>query len=791
MLVEIVRQTRTTMRWKLTSNLIAVATLVIACTAHHPPDAAGPQDAPTLWYRQPAAQWVEALPVGNGRLGAMVFGGVELERIQLNEDTLWAGGPYDPANPAALGALPEIRRLLAVGDYPKAQALVQEKFMAQPMQQAAYQTVGDLLISMAGSDAVTSYRRELNLDTAIARTEFRLGDTVYVRECLASAVDQVVALRLTAHSARHPDRPARFSFTLAMQTPEHAEAKARAEGELVLHGVNTGFGSVKAALSFEARVRVVQTGGSIDADAAQLHISNATSATILVAAATSFRRYDDVGGDPTERNQRTFDAVQDKSFEALRDAHVADYQRLFRRVTLDLGHTAAAARPTDERVRAADLGQDPALAALYFHYGRYLLISSSRPGTQPTNLQGIWNNSLGPPWGSKYTININTEMNYWPAEVTNLAECAEPLFAMIDDLSHTGAKMAHDQYGAGGWVAHHNTDLWRATGPVDGAFWGMWPCGGAWLCDALWEHYLFGGDQAFLARAYPLMKGSAQFFLDTMVEEPKHHWLVTSPSVSPENAHHAGVSAAMGPTMDEQIVRDLFTHCIASAKILGVDADFAARLEAARARLAPNQIGAQGQLQEWLEDWDAHAPEQQHRHVSHLYGFFPSDQITLRGTPPLAAAVRQTLETRGDISTGWATAWRLNLWARLQDAGHAYRILEGLLGPERTYPNLFDAHPPFQIDGNLGGTAGIAEMLLQSHAGEIELLPALPPEWGTGHVKGLRARGGFEIEMAWDHGRLTSAVVRSRTGGKAHLRYGAQTQTFDINPGGSVIWDVH
>jgi len=778
------------MRWKLTTNLPVVAALIVACMARGQTGDAAPNDAPTLWYRQPATQWVEALPVGNGRLGAMIFGGVELERIQLNEDTLWAGGPYDPANPAALGALPEIRRLLAAGDYRQAQALVQEKFMARPMHQAAYQTVGDLLISVAGSEAVTNYRRDLNLDTAVACTEFQLGDTVYVREYLASAVDQVIAIRLTAHSARRPDRPARFSCTLAMQTPEHAETKAGAEGELVLHGVNTGFDTVKAALSFEARVRVVQTDGSIDADAAQLHLTNATTATILVAAATSYRRYDDVSGDPTERNQRTLEAAKEKSFAALRDAHVADYQRLFRRVALDLGHTVAEALPTDERVLAADLGKDPALAALYFQYGRYLLISSSRPGTQPANLQGIWNNSLWPPWGSKYTININTEMNYWPAEVTNLAECAEPLFAMIEDLSHTGAKMAHDQYGAGGWVAHHNTDPWRATGPIDGAFWGMWPCGGAWLCDSLWEHYLFGGDQAFLARAYPLMKGSAQFFLDTLVEEPKHHWLVTSPSVSPENAHHAGVSAAMGPTMDEQIVRDLFTHCIASAKILGVDADFAARLEAARARLAPNQIGAQGQLQEWLEDWDAGAPEQQHRHVSHLYGFFPGDQITLRGTPQLAAAVRRTLETRGDISTGWATAWRLNLWARLQDAGHAYRILEGLLGPARTYPNLFDAHPPFQIDGNLGGTAGIAEMLLQSHAGEIELLPALPPEWGTGHVQGLRARGGFEIDMAWDRGRLTSAVVRSRQGGMAHLRYGPQTRAFDISPGGSVVWDA-
>jgi len=741
-----------------------------------------------LWYRSPATQWVEALPIGNGRLGAMVFGGIEQERIQLNEDTLWAGGPYDPANPSALGALPEIRRLLAAGDFKNGQALVQEKFMAKPMQQAAYQTVGDLLISISGSEAVANYRRELNIDTAVARTEFQLGNTVYVRECFASAVDQVIIIRLTAHRARNPERPASFSFTLAMQTPQHAETKAGADGELVMHGVNTGFGNVKSALSFEARVRAVQTGGSISADANQLHITNVTSATILVAVATNFRHYDDLSGDPTKRNQQTLDAAKDKSFEAMREAHVADYQQLFRRVAIDLGHTDAAARPTDERVRAADVVKDPALAALYFQYGRYLLISSSRPGTQPANLQGIWNDSLTPPWGSKYTININTQMNYWPAEITNLAECTEPLFAMIDDLSHTGAKMAQDQYGAGGWVAHHNTDLWRATGPVDGAFWGMWPCGGAWLCDSLWEHYLFGGDKKFLAGAYPLMKGSAQFFLDTLVEDPKHHWLVTSPSISPENAHHNDVSAVTGPTMDEQIIRDLFTHCIESAKILGVDAEFAAKLEAARARLAPNQIGAQGQLQEWLEDWDSQAPEQQHRHVSHLYGFFPSNQITLRGAPQLAAAVRKTLETRGDISTGWATAWRLNLWARQQDGGHAYRILEGLLGPERTYPNLFDAHPPFQIDGNLGGTAGIAEMLLQSHAGEIELLPALPKEWGTGHVKGLRARGGFEIEMTWDHGQLTSAVIRSRQGGVAHLRYGSQTHAFDISPNSSVVW---
>lgn len=766
----------------------ACLTAGIAAAQGNAPGAAE-SGASTLWYRHPASQWIEALPIGNGRLGAMVFGGIEQERIQLNEDTLWAGGPYDPENPEARGALPEIRRLLAAGQYAPAQQLAQQKFMAKPLQEASYQTVGDLLITMSGSEAVNHYRRELNLDTAVARTEFQLGYTSYVRECFASAADQVIVIRITAHEARRPDRPGKMSFTLTMQTPEPAAIQATAGGELVLRGHNTGFDSVKGALSYEARVKVLLTGGSLAADAAQLHISDATSVTILVAAATSFRRYDDVSGDPAALDEHTLAAVSGKSFEDLRAAHVADYQRLFHRVAIDLGHSQAEQLPTDERVRTNNPSADPALAALYFQYGRYLLISSSRPGGQPANLQGLWNSSLWPPWGSKYTININTEMNYWPAEVTNLAECAEPLFAMIDDLSHTGAKMARDQYGAGGWVAHHNTDLWRATGPIDGAFWGLWPSGGAWLCDSLWEHYRFGGDKAFLAQAYPLMKGSAQFFLDTLVEEPKHHWLVTSPSISPENAHHDDTSIAVGPTMDEQILRDLFGHCIESAKILGIDQDFAAKLAAARDRLAPNQIGAQGQLQEWLEDWDAQAPEQQHRHVSHLYGFYPSNQITLRGTPKLAAAVRKSLETRGDLSTGWATAWRLNLWARMQDAEHACRILDGLLGPERTYPNLFDAHPPFQIDGNLGGTAGIAEMLLQSHAGEIELLPALPKEWSTGHVSGLRARGGFTVEMEWKDGALTSATIRGTAGATGRLRRGDAVRDFTIPSSGELSWD--
>lgn len=762
--------------------------------------AAGPT---TLWYRHPAAQWVEALPVGNGRLGAMVFGGIEQERIQLNEDTLWAGGPYAPANPDARPALPEIRRLIAAGEFQAAQNLVQEKFLARPMRQAPYQTVGDLLLTVPGGDTAVNYRRELDLDTAVARTEFQLGTVVHVREVFASPADQVIVIRYGVREVERPDRPASLSLTLAFQSPQKSAVRTEGGDGLVLHGVNGDANGVKGALEFEARLRVTAEGGRVTADAGQLHVSGASSVTIVLAAATSFRRYDDVSGDPAAQTARTLAAVKGRTFGELLAAHLAEHRRLFRRVALDLGHNEAAELlPTDERVRNTAQWEDPGLAALYFQYGRYLLISSSRPGTQPANLQGLWNDSLNPPWGGKYTININTEMNYWPAETTNLAECAEPLFGLVHDLAETGAQTAREHYGAGGWVAHHNTDLWRATGPIDGAFYGMWPTGGAWLTRHLWEHWLFTGDRAFLARSYPVMKGAAEFFLDTLVAEPKHGWLVTSPSMSPEHAHHPGVSTTAGPTMDIQIIRDLFNACIASAQVLGQDAAFAARVQAARDRLPPNQIGAQGQLQEWLEDWDAAAPDRRHKHVSHLYGFFPSNQITLRGTPALAAAVRNTLETRGDISTGWAIAWRLNLWARMQDAERTHRILRVLLGPERTYPNLFDAHPPFQIDGNLGGTAAIAEMLLQSHeplapaasatpAFEIELLPALPAEWPAGRVTGLRARGGFEVDVAWKDHRLLTATLRSVAGGVTRLRYGGVTRDLVLAPGTGFSWDGH
>ena len=760
----------------------ALAVLGLAASA-----AAGEAPGPgplTLWYRKPAPllSWTEALPVGNGRLGAMVFGGIDHERLQLNEDTLWAGGPYDPSNPAALAALPKVREMIFAGQYAEAQKLVGEKMMATPVREMPYEPVGDLLLDFAPWGLVQDYRRDLDLDRAVAGVTYTSAGVHFTREVFSSAADQVIVVHLAA------DQPGRLTFALGMRTPQEAIVATQGQTDLVLDGVNGAASGIAGQLKFEARVRVLAEGGRVTAGAQKISVDGANSVTLLIAAATSYRNYHDVSGDPRAIVQAQL-AAAGKPYAELLAAHVALHQKLFRRVRLDLGETAAMALPTDERIAHFAEGHDPQLAALYFQFARYLLISSSRPGGQPANLQGLWNESMRPPWGSKYTININTEMNYWPADTANLAECFEPLTALVADLSVTGQRTARVMYGAGGWVAHHNTDLWRATAPIDGPASGMWPTGGAWLCNELWDHYLFTGDRAFLNQLYPEMKGAAQFFLDTLVEEPSHHWLVTSPSLSPENRHSHGASITGGPTMDREILRDLFAHCLEAGEILGVDPAFRAQVAQARDRLAPLQIGQAGQLQEWLEDWDLQAPDLHHRHVSHLYGLYPSGQIDVRTTPALAAAVKKSLEIRGDQATGWATAWRINLWARLHDGDHAYGILAFLLSPARTYPDMFDAHPPFQIDGNFGGASGITEMLLQSQNGVVELLPALPSAWPAGQVTGLRARGGFEVGLAWKDGRLVSATLRSLAGNPCHLRYGDLTREVACPQGGTIRLD--
>jgi alpha-L-fucosidase 2 len=742
-------------------------------------------DSLSLWYRAPATNWTSALPVGNGRLGAMVFGGVGRERLQLNEDTLWAGEPYDPDNTNALAALPEVRRLIFAGQYDEAAHLISEKMMAKPLKQMPYETVGNLFLTFPNNDEVTDYRRDLNLDTAVAGVHYTANGVHFTREVFSSAVDQVIVVRLTA------DKPGQISFTAETQTPQKATVKIEDGNELVMDGVNRSALGIPGALKFQARVRVLAQGGKISAGTENFSVANADSVTLLIAAATSYKNYHDVSGNPEAVVKKQIAAAAKKTFDGLLAAHVAEHQRLFRRVAIDLGASGDEAKlPTNERINNFANGNDPQLAALYFQFGRYLLISSSRPGGQPANLQGLWNESMTPPWDSKYTININTEMNYWPAEPANLGECVEPLTAMVMDLTQTGARTAKVMYGARGWVAHHNTDLWRATAPIDGPTWGMWPMGGAWLCQNLWEHYLFTDDKKYLEKIYPAMRGAAQFFLDTLVEDPTNHWLVTCPSLSPENTHPDGhASICAGPTMDMEILRDLFANCIQASEILGTDKNFAAQLAAARARLAPLQIGSAGQLQEWLADWDLQAPEIHHRHVSHLYGLFPSDQIDFRATPGLAAAAKKSLEIRGDEATGWGTAWRINLWARLHDGDHAFTILKFLLNPGRTYPDMFDSCPPFQIDGNFGGASGITEMLLQSQNGQIEFLPALPKAWPTGSVKGLRARGGFEVDIAWQDGKLISAKVKSLAGNSVRLRYGETTRLVAAKKGQTVQWD--
>ena len=766
---------------RVISRLAGVALLLGALPAVRA--VAQPAPSSTLWYRQPAGEWNRALPAGNGRLGAMIFGGLAEEHIQLNEETLWTGGPYDPVVKGASAALPEIRRLLFAGNVPKAHDLFGRTMMGVPYEQMKYQPLGDLFIAFPGHDSATGYRRELLLDSAIARVSYVVNGVTFTRDVFVSAPDQAIVIRLSAN------RPGALTFAATLRgvrNPAHSNYGTDyfrmddiAPNGLRISGKNSDYLGIAGKLTYEARLTARREGdrGTVTVDYRTLRVTGADAVTIVLAAATSFVNYHDVSGNPAQRVRTVLDRMATREYAAMLRDHVGEHQQWFGRVHLVLNGTApdVLALPTDERIKRFAGAPDPDLAALYYQFGRYLLIASSRPGTQAANLQGIWNDNSNPWWDSKYTININLPMNYWPAETGNLAEMVGPLEQLVSDVAVTGTEAAREHWGARGWVVHQNTDLWRATAPMDGPSWGAWPVGGAWLMTNLYEHYRFSGDSADLRRIYPLLRDQARFLVDVLVPHPAKGWLVTAPSNSPENYpawpgngeffdEVSGITLtartmAAGPTMDMQIIRDVFAAFDAAATRLHADTDFAADVRAARARLSPNQVGKHGQVQEWLDDWEDLEP--QHRHLSPLWGLYPGSEITPERAPAFAAAAAVTLDRRGTGGCGWSYGWKMGLRARLYDGEKAFDQFRALL-TRSSLPNLFSlCGRALQVDGNLGASAAIAEMLVQSHQDVIRLLPALPAEWRDGSVHGLRARGGFDVDLAWSNGRATSATLRA------------------------------